>query len=251
HVDLVAPVEQRVRVLHERRSSTLERLADAGRVVVREPPRADEALLDEPLEAGDGVRERRAGVRLVCEVEIDTLDAEPAEARLELPPDPVGREPGVGGIADGRVEDLRRQGRPVPPLGDPAPDPRLAAAAAVAVGRVEPRDARVPGAVHDPHRLVLRDALTEERGRGADAAEVAAAERDPFERHSGRFIRVSSFRTSQSSGKNEWWIRRPITSTGVPCVPITSPPITRWTTLKWRTRHVITRSSSSISCSAS
>ena len=27
-------------------------------------------------------------------------------------------------------------------------------------------------------------------------------------------------RTSQSSGKNDLWISRPITSTGVPCVPI-------------------------------
>src|SRR5579862_4956350 len=57
---------------------------------------------------------------------------------------------------------------------------------------------------------------------------------------SGRFIRVSSLRTSQSSGKKEWWIRRPITSTGVPCVPTTSPPIVRCTTLKCLTRHTIT-----------
>ncbi len=47
---LVLPVEQRVRVLDERRPAVGERLADTGLVVVAEPPGADDALLDEALE---------------------------------------------------------------------------------------------------------------------------------------------------------------------------------------------------------
>ena len=54
------------------------------------------------------------------------------------------------------------------------------------------------------------------------------------ERHEGvlsAFDRaVSSFRTSQSSGKNTVCTSRPSTSTGVPCVPTTASPITRATT---------------------
>ena len=42
---------------------------------------------------------------------------------------------------------------------------------------------------------------------------------------------VRSLRERQSSGKNVWWISRPSTSTGVPCVPTTESPITRATTL--------------------
>src|SRR5262249_23681884 len=131
------------------------------------------------------------------------------------------------------VKHLRRQDEPLrSPVGAPAADPRLARAAAVGIAGVEPVDPGAPGAVHDRVRLVLRNALAEEGGRRADAAEVAAPEGDAGKGHSGRFISVSVLRTSHSSGKNEWWISRPITSTGVPCVPTTSPPIVRWTTLK-------------------
>ena len=83
----------------------------------------------------------------------------------------------------------------------PLADPPLARAAAVRVAGVEPRDPGVPGAVHDRERLVVRDPLSEERRRRADATEVPAAESNLP--HSGRFICVNSFRTSHSSGKNE------------------------------------------------
>ena len=61
---------------------------------------------------------------------------------------------------------------------DPAAEPRLAAPAAVGVGRVVRRDPGRPGGVEDRVRLLLALALAEERGRRADAAEVAAAEDD-------------------------------------------------------------------------
>src|SRR5262249_15073650 len=50
--------------------------------------------------------------------------------------------------------------------------------AAVCVRRVEGADAERPRGVHQLERLLLRLALPEERGRGADAAEVAAAENE-------------------------------------------------------------------------
>ena len=43
--------------------------------------------------AADRLGERHVRVELVGQVEIDALDAEPLEARLELPGDPLGREP--------------------------------------------------------------------------------------------------------------------------------------------------------------
>ena len=64
------------------------------------------------------------------------------------------------------------------PRRDPGADRRLAAPAAVRVGGVEVADPELPGGVHQRERLVLGQALPEERRRRPDAAEVAAAERD-------------------------------------------------------------------------
>src|SRR6267142_4535499 len=225
---------------------------ETGEVEVAEPPLPDQPFSAQLLEDSDRVGDRRRRVGLVREVEIDAVDAEPFQAGLELAADPVGREPRVAGRSGRRMEHLRRQHEPFwLARRAPLPDPCLAPPPAVGVGRVEPADAGVPGAIHDREGLFLGDAAPEELRRGADAAEVAATERDTGERHSGRFIRVRSLRTSQSSGKKEWWISRPITSTGVPCVPITSAPIVRCTTLKWRTRQTVMRSSNSIMSSAS
>ena len=90
---------------------------------------------------------------------------------------------------------------------EPLADPRLAASAAVRVGGVERRDPEIPGRVHDPRRLLARDALPEERRRRADAAEVAAAEDDPRDRdaappelaplHHAILSRVSAPRTTR------------------------------------------------------
>ena len=76
----------------------------------------------------------------------------------------------------------------------------------------------------------------------------------PSETRGARLIRqsvVSSLRSSQSSGKKRLWISLPSTSTGVPCVPTTEPPMIRSTTTKWRARQTTTRSSHSIRSSAS
>ena len=114
----------------------------------------------------------------MSEIEVDTIDAEPLEAALDLAADPV-RSEAVAVAAGHRVEDLGRDEQPVRlPGGSPAADERLARAAAVGIGGVEPADSALPGGVHDLERLVFRVPLPEERGRRTDAAEVAAAERD-------------------------------------------------------------------------
>ena len=254
HRRLVLAVEQRVRVLDDRRPAVRERLLDPGRVVVAEPPRGDRALGEQRLERADRLGERRVRVGVVREVQVDPLDAEALEAALDVAPDPVGREAAVGRVARHRVEDLRRDEQALgPAVGAPAADVRLAAAAAVRVGRVEPADARVPAGVHDRARLLLVRALAEEGGRRADAAEVAAAEREAL--RPGHCCdcdsAVSSLRSSHRSWKYRRWISRPSTSTGVPCVPTTAPPITRSTTTKCRVRQPTMRSSHSIRHSAS
>ena len=125
---------------------------------------------------------RDVGVELVREVEIDALDAEPPQARLDLSLDPRATEAVVGARFH-RVERLRLDGDRVAHrralLREPLADPALAATAAVGVCRVERPDPELPARVHDPERLVVRDPLPEERRRRADAAEVAAAEDDP------------------------------------------------------------------------
>ena len=112
---------------------------------------------------------------MVREVEVERLDAEPLEARLELPPDPCRCEPSVGARLH-RVEGLRREDGANAAGGDPAPDRPLAAAARVGVGGVERRDPELPGPVHDRRRLLVALAPADQVVIGADAAEPAAAE---------------------------------------------------------------------------
>src|SRR6185437_11157513 len=76
-----------------------------------------------------------------------------------------------------RVEGLRRDPQAVRPArADPFADIRLAAATAVRVGRVEPRDSGLPGGVHELDRLLERLPFLVRLRRGADAAEVATTE---------------------------------------------------------------------------
>ena len=112
------------------------------------------------------------------------LDPEPLEARLELADDPLGREPVVGARVH-RVVRLGREHRANAPAPHPGADHPLAAAAAVGVGGVEVVDPLLPRGVHQRERLVLAQPLTEQLGRRADAAEVAAAERDARDRELG------------------------------------------------------------------
>ena len=113
----------------------------------------------------------------MCEVDVDVIDAETLEARFELPRDARAREAAVlAGVH--RVEGLGGDLRAVPAAHDPLPDCELASSTAVRVGRIERCHAQLPGAVHDRERLVVSLPVTEEPGRGADAAEVAAAQDD-------------------------------------------------------------------------
>ena len=181
HAGLVAAVEQRVAVLDERRAAVRERLPERGGVVVAESPQAaDHPLGDELLEGGDRLGERRLGVAVVREVEVDPVDAEPLEAALDLAPDPVAREAPVAGSPVTGLKTLVVTRSPSGlAVGAPAADERLAAPAAVGVGRVEPADPGAQAASMISHASSSFVAPAEERGRRADAAEVAAAERDP------------------------------------------------------------------------
>src|SRR5204863_5099090 len=110
------------------------------------------------------------------EVEVDTIDAEPFQARVDLAPHSGGREPAIMPLVH-RVEGLGGDAKPVGAArADPLADVRLAAAAAVRVGGVEPREPRLPGRVHELERLLERLALLEERRRRADPAEIATTE---------------------------------------------------------------------------
>ena len=112
------------------------------------------------------------------EVDVDAVDAEPSEARVDLPADAIRCEAVVLALGH-RRERLRRDADPLGlPGAEPLADVRLAAAAAVCVGGVEPREARGVGSVEELERLLLRVALPEERWRGADTPKVPATEDD-------------------------------------------------------------------------
>ena len=119
----------------------------------------------------------------MAQEEVEALGAEALQARIHLTHERASREAAVvGSRADG-VEGLRAQQHLVAhrraALRQPAADGGLAPAAAIRVGRVEHVDADLEGGVHDRERLLVGLALPVELGRGSDAAEVAAAERDP------------------------------------------------------------------------
>ena len=132
-----------------------------------------------PLERPRRRRARRdVGVELVRQVEVDVVDAEALEARVQLarrcapgarPWSAAGRPSGCrswwSAAAAGRASAIQ------------LPIDRLRCAR-----RRRRRRCRsgvmpeLPGGVHDRERLRLVEPLAEELGRGADAAEVAAAE---------------------------------------------------------------------------
>src|SRR5439155_16956121 len=104
---------------------------------------------------------------------------------------------------------LGRQLRPVTAARHPVADHRLAATAAVRIGRVEHRDAERPRGVHDPERLLLALAPAEELRRRADAAEVAAAEDDARDLDFGPAEATTlHWRDSRSAGFSDACARR-------------------------------------------
>ena len=153
---------------------------------VRRADRADLALAHELVECREGLLLRRVRVEVMRQVERNSLDPQPPEARLDLAPNPLAGETAVRAFGH-RVEGLRLDGDRVADLRalrrEPLADPRLAPSAPVRVGGVERPDPELPRGVHDPRRLLVRDPLPEEGRRGADTAEVAAAEDDPRDRH--------------------------------------------------------------------
>src|SRR5205085_483269 len=186
HLLLVAAIEQRIGVLHERGLAGRERRPQVVGRDVAHPVRAYLSAVDELLECADRLLDRRVGIGRVREVEIDVVDLEPLEARLDLPQDPVATEPVILSDVHGS-ERLRRDRRPVPGRRNPLSDRGLAATAAVRIRRVERRQAERPRGLHDRERLVVGlPGLAEELGRGADPAEIATAEHDPFEADAGR-----------------------------------------------------------------
>src|SRR5262249_16326796 len=182
---LVTAIEERVRVLHERRLADGERRAHLVRRDVADPVRADDAALDELLERADRLLDRRVRIGRMREVEIDAIDSQPLEARVDLTEDAVATEPVVLAGVHWR-ERLRRDRRAVAGRSDPLADRRLAATAAVRVSRVEGRETERPRRVHDREGLLVRLARAEELGGRSDPAEVAAAEDDSFESDAGR-----------------------------------------------------------------
>ena len=112
------------------------------------------------------------------------VGAQPGEAGLDLVADVPGGQALVAVAGADPVAHLGGEHHLVAGAGagvEPAPDHLLGAPAAVGVGRVEERDAVLAGGVHQRERGRLGLALTEQLRRGADAAEVAAAE--PEHRH--------------------------------------------------------------------
>ena len=237
HVLLVAALEQRVRVLEQRRArrGASASSTPVGVVVARAPTRRSALRRAAASNVAIVSRERRRLVGLVREVEVDPLDAEPLEAAL--------RAAGGSGPARARCRPASRSSSGRPSSSAASPSGRAVRAparrsSARSCRRRRRRRCRTSGCRCSQARSMIANASSSAipcpKNSGAEPMppKLPQPSATPPKRHSGRFIRVRSFRTSQSSGKNEWWIKRPITSTGVPCVPITSPPITRCTTLK-------------------
>src|SRR5262249_5323777 len=128
---------------------------------VAAPPGADQAVLEQRGERRERLLDGRLRIGLVRQVEVDPIDTEPREARLDLPQHALTGEPEVGPVLH-RVEGLRRDPRAVAARLEPLADPGLAAPAAVGVGVVEPAEPERPAGVHDVERLLAGLALAEE-----------------------------------------------------------------------------------------
>ena len=178
------PVEQRVAVLDGAGRPRRQRGVQLGGGEVAHPVGADGAVGPGLLERAEGLGQGHVRVELVRQVQLNVVDPEPFQARVQLPGDAF-RFQAVVRAGPHRVVGLGGELRPDAAGGDPAADRRLAAATAVGVGGVEVGEAELPGRVHQLERLILRQALAEEGWRRADAAKVAAAQRDAGNRETG------------------------------------------------------------------
>jgi hypothetical protein len=114
------------------------------------------------------------------QVEVDAVGAEPPQAGLDLLADVARRQALVLGPRPHPVAHLGGEHDLIarPPAGEPAADHLLRATQAVGVGGVEQGDAPLARSVHQRERRRLVVAVPDQLGQRADAAEVAAPERD-------------------------------------------------------------------------
>lgn len=94
-------------------------------------------------------------VLLVEIVDVDAIDAEAPQARLDCPHHPMAREPAVSGTAADRIAELGGEDPVVAPVLDRTPHDLLGAAVGIDVGRVDEVDALVAGSIDDAARRRL------------------------------------------------------------------------------------------------
>ena len=137
--------------------------------------------LTELLERTERLLQWHPRIEIVRQVQVNALHSESLEARVELPHDALGREPGVGARIH-RVVRLRGDQGPHAARLDPAADRSLAPSPAICVRGIEVRDAELPRRVHQRQRLVVGHPLPEQLRRRPNPAEVAASKGDAGQR---------------------------------------------------------------------
>ncbi|MGX1224141.1 hypothetical protein RKD42_005400 [Streptomyces ambofaciens] len=128
-------------------------------------------------ERGQGLLVTCLRVPAVDLVEVHVVDAEAAQAVVQLGDQPATRGALVVGLVAHRHACLRGQHDVVPAPGDRLADHLLRLAAAVHVGGVDQVDPRLQGGVDEGGGLLL--------GGAPDAAEVHGAERERADLHTG------------------------------------------------------------------
>src|SRR5439155_16520352 len=232
----VGAVEQRVRVLHDGGLADSQDCLELLRVEVAGAVRLDQLELDQAVEGRNGLSDWTTRIELVRQIKIDGIDGEAVEAGLDLSGYARAREPVI--LAFGhRVERLGCELRPDAAARRPVADHRLAPSAAVRVGGVEGRDAELPRRIHDAERLFLALALSEKLGRGADSAEVAAAENDPRDLDIGPAELTAFHRESLRAALPQVLAQR--REAGVPVGADACHPVHRDS--QWRRRELIER----------
>ena len=117
--------------------------ADRGGRRLRQPEVADLALLHQLGHRADRVLDRHPPVDPVLVVQVDHVDAQPAQAGLRAGADVLGAAVDDHRVATAGQRELGRQLHLVPPSGDRLADQLLVVPVPVDVGGVEEGDAEV------------------------------------------------------------------------------------------------------------